>query len=262
MPPDSLVAVYAERAGVLPPESDTHFRAEEHGAVTKLRQDHAAYAAMIRSTDESIGRIMDRIDELEIGDRTAIIFVSDNGGLSTLMRRSYNLATSNEPLRAGKGWLYEGGIRAPLIVKWPGVTEPGSTIAAPATSHDLYPTMLAMAGLPARPRQHVDGVDLTGAMDPDRTSPARDTLYWHFPHYHGSGNRPSAAIRAGDWKLVHWFEDGRSELFDLRADLSETTDLADVEAERAAGLVLALLGWLEGVGANLPTQMESEGSGR
>ena len=250
--PDSLVDAFEARVAELPPGTDDHFRAE-HESVTKLRQDHATYAAMVTTVDASVGRIMDRLDALGIADRTAIVFVSDNGGLSTLMRRSFSLVTSNEPLRAGKGWLYEGGIRAPLIVKWPGVTTGGSVVNAPATSQDLYPTLLSMAGLASRPAQHVDGEDLSGWIGGDARTPVRDTLYWHFPHYHGSGNRPSAAIRAGDFKLIHWFEDGSSELYDLANDPGETTDLSGRDPDRAAALESSLLGWLDSAGANLPT---------
>ncbi len=252
---DAVVERYDARARALGPSGEADFRAE-HGSVTKLRQDHATYAAMIQSTDESVGRILDRLEELGIADRTAVVFVSDNGGLSTLIRRGFNQATSNEPLRAGKGWLYEGGIRAPLLVRWPGVTAPGTVVRTPAISHDLYPTLLSMAGLPPRPQQHVDGVNLTPLLeadDPEAPGLGRDTLYWHFPHYHGSGNRPSAAIRAGDWKLVHWFEDGSSELYDLEADVGETRDLAPSRPNLAADLQGRLLDWLTSVDANLPT---------
>lgn len=253
--PDSLIRRYETKAAELGPETGADFRAE-HESVTKLRQDHATYAAMVRATDESVGRILDRLDDLGIADRTAVVFVSDNGGLSTLLRRSFNLATSNEPLRGGKGWLYEGGIRAPFLVRWPGGAQPGSVVHEPAVSHDIYPTLLAMAGLPPRPDQHMDGVDLTGLMQGGALEgSARDTLYWHFPHYHGSGNRPSAAVRAGDWKLIHWFEDGASELYDLGEDPAEARNLAALEPEVTAGLEEHLLEWLAAVGANLPTPM-------
>ncbi|UCC24489.1 MAG: DUF4976 domain-containing protein, partial [Gemmatimonadales bacterium] len=171
---------------------------------------------------------------------------------------------SNAPLRAGKGWLYEGGIRAPLLVKWPGVTDPGAVVDAVAVSHDLYPTLLAMANLPLRPQQHVDGVNLVpllralgGGADLE-TAAARDTVLWHFPHYHGSGNRPSAAIRAGDWKLVHWFEDGSSELYDLRTDLGELENVAAAEPDLVSALEARLQEGLADMEANLPTPMGGE----
>ncbi len=244
------VAHYEEEAAALPKLGDAGFEAE-HEALTKLRQDHPTYAGMVESTDESVGRILDKLEELGIADRTAVVFVSDNGGLSTLMRRSFNHATANVPLRAGKGWLYEGGIRAPLIVRWPGEAEAGSVAGVPAQSTDLYPTLLEMAGLPARPDQHADGVSLAGVMS-GRPAPTRDALFWHFPHYHGSGNRPGAAVREGDLKLVEWFEDGAVELYDLERDIGERTDLAAQRPEEVARLRDRLERWRQTVGANMP----------
>jgi arylsulfatase A-like enzyme len=245
-------ARFERKASALGPEGEEHFESERE-AVTKLRQDHATYAAMIESTDESVGRILDKLAELGIDDRTAVVFVSDNGGLSTLMRRGFNQATSNLPLRAGKGWLYEGGIRAPLIIKWPGTLTTGGVIEAPAMSTDLYPTLLEMAGLPPLPEQHRDGISLVETMrrgaPPDRTS-----LFWHFPHYHGSGNRPGAAIRSGDLKLVEWFEDGAIELYDLATDLSERRDLAGERPADAQRLLEELRAWRTDLGANMPTR--------
>ncbi len=245
-------ARFERKASALGPEGEEHFESERE-AVTKLRQDHATYAAMIESTDESVGRILDKLAELGIDDRTAVVFVSDNGGLSTLMRRGFNQATSNLPLRAGKGWLYEGGIRAPLIIKWPGTLTTGGVIEAPAMSTDLYPTLLEMAGLPPLPEQHRDGISLVETMrrgaPPDRTS-----LFWHFPHYHGSGNRPGAAIRSGDLKLVEWFEDGAIELYDLATDLSERRDLARERPADAERLLEELRAWRTDLGANMPTR--------
>ncbi len=245
------VARYEEKAARLPAIGDAGFEAE-HEAETKLRQDHPTYAGMIESTDESVGRILDKLAELGIDDRTAVVFISDNGGLSTLMRRSFNQATANVPLRAGKGWLYEGGIRIPLIVKWPGRVEGGTVVETPSQSTDLYPTLLEMAGLPLRPQQHMDGVSLAPLMT-GRDPPVRDALFWHFPHYHGSGNRPGAAIRVGDMKLVEWFEDGSIELYDLSTDLGERRDLARERPEVAAELRQRLARWRESVGANMPT---------
>jgi arylsulfatase A-like enzyme len=244
------VARYEGKAAGLPAVGDAGFEAE-HEAETKLRQDHPTYAAMVESADESVGRILDKLVELGIDDRTAIVFVSDNGGLSTLMRRSFNQATVNVPLRAGKGWLYEGGIRAPLIVKWPGTIEGGSVVHTPSQSNDLYPTLLEMAGLPLRPEQHRDGVSLASFMTGQEPAP-RDALFWHFPHYHGSGNRPGGAIRVDNMKLIEWFEDGSVELYDLNADVGERRDLAAERPEVAANLRQRLARWRASVGANMP----------
>ncbi|MBT3498239.1 MAG: sulfatase-like hydrolase/transferase, partial [Gemmatimonadales bacterium] len=245
-----VTARYADKAEDLGPVTEADYEAERE-AETKLRQDHPTYAAMIESTDQSVGRILDALDDLELWERTIVMFVSDNGGLSTLMRRSPTQATSNLPLRAGKGWLYEGGIRAPLIVRTPGVPAGGLVSDHPASSTDLYPTLLALAGLPARPEQHVDGVSLAAALTAGEA--ARDTLYWHFPHYHGSGNRPGGAIRAGNFKLVEWFEDGSVELYDLATDLSEDHDLATERPEDTQRLQDRLHAWRAKVGANMPT---------
>jgi len=215
---------------------------------TRQRQDHAVYAGMVQSVDESVGRVLRRLEELGLEHNTIVIFMSDNGGLSTVAREG---PTCNLPLRAGKGWLYEGGIREPMIVKWPRVTRAGSACHEPVTSTDFYPTMLEMAGLPARPAQHVDGVSLVPLL---RQSGAADrkALYWHYPHYHGSGNRPSGAVRAGDFKLIEWYEDGRVELYNLKDDLGEQNDLAASMPDKAAELRRMLHAWRNEVGAKMP----------
>ncbi len=224
---------------------------EEHGwAFAHQVQDNPAYAGMIHSVDESVGRILHKLEELGIEHNTIVIFMSDNGGLSTLAT-SGNAPTANVPLRAGKGWLYEGGIRAPLMFRWPGVVDPGSVCFEPVMSTDFFPTMLEMAGLAQRPDLHLDGRSLIPLLT--RTSVLqRDELYWHFPHYHGSGNRPSGAIRAGNYKLIEWFEDDAVELYDLKGDLGEATDLAERMPELAAELRARLGAWREAVGANMP----------
>jgi arylsulfatase A-like enzyme len=247
---EEVVTRYEAKASALGPESDEHYESERE-ASTRLRQDHATYAAMIESTDESVGRIVEKIRELGIEDHTAVVFVSDNGGLSTLLRKGFSRATANVPLRAGKGWLYEGGIRAPLIVAAPGAPS-GLQIDEPAVSTDLHPTLLDLAGLPSMPTQHRDGASLAAAI---RGADGADQgpLYWHFPHYHGSGSRPSGAIRWGNLKLVEWFEDGAVELYDLGNDIGERRDLIDERPEEAARLLRELRSWRDEVGANMPT---------
>ena len=247
-PPDE-VGRYEEKAAALGPASERHYEAERE-AETKLRQDHATYAAMVESTDRSVGRVLEKLAELGLDEQTVVVFLSDNGGLSTLMRRSPNQATANVPLRAGKGWLYEGGIRAPLIVRWPGEISPG-LVSTQATSNDVFPTLLALAGLPVRPSDHMDGASLLGAMQDGEE--VHDALYWHFPHYHGSGNRPGGAVRMGDLKLIEWFEDDAVELYDLSSDLSERRDLSAERPEDTARLLNALQSWRADVEANMPT---------
>ncbi len=251
---DDLTAKYETKAAALPLHLQP-FMPEGSLAISKTRQDHAVYAAMIESTDDSVGRILDALDELGIADETAVVLVSDNGGLSTLPLERTSMPTSNLPLRAGKGWLYEGGIRAPLIIKWPGVTGGGDTLATsdvPTTSMDLYPTLLAMAGLPARPEQHLDGLSLAPLLQ-GAEGLEREALFWHFPHYHGSGSRPSGAVRVGDLKLVEWFEDGRRELYDLEADPGETDDIAARNPGETARLHGILGQWRVAVDAAMPT---------
>ncbi|HUT33106.1 MAG TPA: sulfatase [Planctomycetota bacterium] len=205
-------------------------------------QNSATYAAMIQSVDESVGRVMAKLDELGIADRTVVFFMSDNGGLAAV--------TSNAPLRAGKGTLYEGGIREPWIVKWPGVVKPGSTCSVPVTSTDFYPTILEMAGLKADPKQAPDGLSTVPLLKQSGTI-ERDALYWHYPHYHIT--LPGGAVRCGDWKLIEYFEDGKLELYNLKGDLSETTDLAAKMPEKAAELRKKLDDWRRAVGAQMPT---------
>jgi arylsulfatase A-like enzyme len=231
------------------PGEGAAFKAEGK-SFTKQFQDDAAYAGMIESVDHSVGRVIDKLKELGLADNTIVIFMSDNGGLSTIPRKWS--PTSNLPLRAGKGWYYEGGIREPMIVKWPGVVKAGSVCSEPVTSTDFYPTMLEMAGLKKRPGQHADGVSLVellkgnGALD-------REAIYWHSPHYHGSGNRPCGAVRAGDYKLIEWFEDGSTELYNLRDDIAEKNDLAAKMPEKAAKLRKMLVDWRKEVDAQMPT---------
>jgi arylsulfatase A-like enzyme len=215
---------------------------------TRPRQDHAVYAGMVQSVDESVGRVLRKLEELGLEQNTIVIFMSDNGGLSTVAREG---PTCNLPLRAGKGWLYEGGIREPMIVKWPGVVKPGSVCHQPVISTDFYPTMLEMAGLPPKPAQHVDGISFaallrgTGTLD-------RKAIYWHYPHYHGSGSRPSGAVRAADYKLIEWYEDGKVELYNLKDDLGEWHDLAVMMPDKAQELRAMLQAWRSETGAKMP----------
>jgi arylsulfatase A-like enzyme len=250
--PADAVRRYEAKADALGPELAEHYESERD-ADTKLRQDHPTYAAMVEATDRSVGRILDKLAELSLEESTIVVFLSDNGGLSTLFRRGPNQATANAPLRAGKGWLYEGGIRAPLVVRWPGTISAGTVVLAPALSMDLFPTLLELVGLPGRPADHVDGRSLAGSML-DGDEEVHEALYWHFPHYHGSGNRPGGAVRIGDLKLVEWFEDDAVELYDLSTDLGERRDLSSERPDDAARLLSALHDWRTDLDANMPTR--------
>ena len=211
---------------------------------------NALYAAMIESVDRGVGRLLAELDALGIADRTAIVFTSDNGGLS--VREGPNTpATSNAPLRAGKGYLYEGGIRVPLIVDWPGVTRPGSASSAPVSGQDLFPTILAMAGVAPPADRPIDGVSLVPILRAGTIE--RDALYWHYPHYSNQGGRPGGAIRRGDLKLIESYEVGRVELFDLKVDPGESRDLAPKRPDDARRLREALAAWRTAVGARMPT---------
>ena len=205
---------------------------------------NATFAAMVHSVDEAVGRMMAKLDELGIADDTVVIFMSDNGGLSRV--------TDNQPLRAGKGSAYEGGVRVPMIVDWPGVTRPGSVCHEPVTSVDFYPTMLEMAGVRPKPGQIIDGVSLAPVLRQE-SGLNRDAMYWHYPHYHPGGAHPYGAIRDSDYRLIEFYEDGKLELYDLNHDLGETRDLSEAMPGRTAQLHEKLRAWRKHVDAQMPT---------
>ncbi|MEZ6063274.1 MAG: sulfatase [Planctomycetaceae bacterium] len=210
----------------------------------RILQSHAVYAAMVEAMDAAVGRVLDALDELELADNTIVCFMSDNGGLST----SEGSPTSNLPLRGGKGWLYEGGIREPFLIRAPGVTSPGSTCDVPVISTDFYPTILQLTGQPLRPNQHLDGLSLVTLLRGGEP-PERDALFWHYPHYSNQGGMPGAAVRMGDWKLIERFEDGQVNLFHLADDISEQHDLAESRPEQVAVLRDRLHRWYTEVDA-------------
>jgi arylsulfatase A-like enzyme len=203
------------------------------------------YAAVVETLDDSVGHLLAHVDTLGLRDRTIVIFASDNGGLHVPEGRD-DPPTHNTPFRAGKGFLYEGGLRVPLIVRWPGRIRAGAVSAVPVVNTDLLPTLLELAGL--EPPHALDGISfarlLRGAGDP----PARP-LFWHFPHYTNQGGRPAGAVREGDWKLIEHYEDGRVELFNLANDPGETTDLSNRQPGQAAALKRKLTAWRKSVGA-------------
>ncbi len=212
-----------------------------------MKQTRADYAAMIESLDQSVGTITAALDKFGIADKTIIIFTSDNGGLVL----GKIPVTDNSPLRAGKGSAYEGGVRVPLIVKWPGVTEPGSRSDEPVISVDYFPTISEMVNAQSDLPPDIDGESivpiLRGSDDFDR-----DAIYWHYPHYHPGGATPYSAIRAGDFRLVQFFEDGRCELYNLRDDVGETRDLTEKQPGKSAQLTAQLDTWRRSVDAQSP----------
>ncbi len=211
-------------------------------------QDNPIYAGMMETLDQAVGMVVDKLDELGLTEQTVIIFTGDNGGVSS----GDAFATSNLPFRGGKGRQWEGGIREPYYIRAPGVATPGSTCETPVTGTDFYPTILELAGLPLRPAQHVDGVSLVPLLKGG--SIAERDLYWHYPHYGNQGGEPCAIIRSGDWKLIHYFEDGRNELYNLQEDLGEKTDQLQAYPKIAADLAKKLEVWLMETGALIPEQ--------
>jgi arylsulfatase A-like enzyme len=215
--------------------------------VRRLVQSDPAYAAMIESVDENIGRLLRALEEMGQAGNTVVVFTSDNGGLAT----SEGSPTCNAPLAEGKGWMYEGGTREPLIVRWPGVVQPGSRCTVPVTSPDFYPTLLEIAGLDLMPEQHADGVSLLPLLA-GSGSLEREAIFWHYPHYGNQGGTPGSSVRAGDFKLIEFFEDGRLELYNLRHDIGEEQDLVEARPDLAQRLAAMLRAWRERVEAQIP----------
>ena len=206
-----------------------------------------AYAAVMEQMDRTVGRVMAKIAALKLEERTIFIFASDNGGLHVLESPT-TPATHNDPFRAGKGYVYEGGLRIPLIVRWPGKVKPGWVSDTPVVLTDLMPTLLEAAGIEVAGRVGpLDGVSLASFLG-GAELPAR-TLYWHFPNYTNQGGRPAGAVREGDWKLVENYEEGTAELYNLAKDIGEATDLSTQEDTRTAELRKKLAAWRTRVGA-------------
>lgn len=248
---EELVRSFRQKAEQQDECRETVFTLESSRASTRRCQNHPVYAAMIQSMDQSVGKILSELDAIGIADHTAVVFVSDNGGLSTLAAGRTSMPTSNDPLRAGKGWLYEGGIRVPFSIMWPGKTEAGGIRTEPASTTDIYATLQDLAGLSSRADDARDGMSLVPILS-GVTDPEDRPLFWHFPHYHGSENRPSGAVRVGRYKLIEWFEDGSIELYDLEADASETKNIVAIKPDTADKLLRLLHDWRTEIGAEMP----------
>lgn len=227
-------------------------------------QNNPVYAAMIESMDDSIGRLTRKLEQLGLSENTVFIFTADNGGLAT-PEGPDTPATTNAPLRAGKGYLYEGGIRVPLIVTWPKRIKAGSVNRTPVYSADLFATAVEIAGL--KNTTGVDGLSMLPLLT-GRGSFKRDALYWHYPHYSnqsvngGHLDQPGAAIRQGDYKLIEFYQDDHVELYDLKRDLGEQNDLARSRPQQAAQLRQKLAAWRQAVGAQMMTRNPQYNAGK
>lgn len=215
---------------------------------------NAKYAAMVESVDDSVGAVLETLEELKLTENTVVLFFSDNGG--------YGGATSNHPLRGAKGMLYEGGIREPMIVKWPGVTKAGSKCDEPVIGIDFYPTLLEITGTSKPAGATLDGLSFASLLKNPETKLDREAIFWHFPCYlQGSGDphggpfrtTPAGAIRKGDWKLIEWFETGRLELYNLKDDVSESRNLAESHTAKRDELLADMKSWRQTVNAPIPT---------
>ena len=217
-------------------------------------QDCPIYGGMVESMDAAVGIVLAKLKELDLEDNTIICFTSDNGGVAS----GDSSPTSNLPLRGGKGRQWEGGIREPFYISAPGTTSAGSLSASPVSGIDWYPTLLELAGVPMPEGQDVDGVSLVPLLGGE--SMAERSLFWHYPHYGNQGGEPSSIVTMGDWKLIHYHEDGRDELYHLGQDVGEQNDLAAKQPERAFAMRMTLDTWLKSSGAKMPvpdTQFDS-----
>ncbi|MEX0983065.1 MAG: sulfatase [Bacteroidales bacterium] len=212
----------------------------------RVVQDNPVYAGLVEMTDDAVGHVLELLEELGLAENTIVIFTSDNGGVSA----GDAFATSNLPLRGGKGYQFEGGIREPYFIKVPWLGLAGKSSSVPATGTDFYPTILELTGKELRPNEHLDGISLVPALRgeaiPDRP------LYWHYPHYGNQGGEPSSIIRLGDWKLIHYYEDDRVELYNLASDGEEHNDVAADHPALVSQLHEQLFGYLDAVGAKFP----------
>jgi arylsulfatase A-like enzyme len=245
------VAKFRAKAAANPGAEEAKF-VTDLGRRVRQVQDVPVYAANLAHLDESVGRIAKALADLNLTDDTIVVFTSDNGGLST----SEGTPTSNVPLRMGKGWNYEGGLRVPLIVRAPAaVAKAGTVCETPVVSTDFHPTFCELAGVRLSGDRPLDGFNIAPLLkgETPAAAVAARPIYWHYPHYSNQGGGPSAAVRVGDFKLIEWFETGRAELYNLRDDLSERTDLSAKLPERAAALRAQLQAWQKSVDAAFPS---------
>lgn len=231
----------AEEQGI----ANTGFKMERVLPIRTV-QDNPVYAGLVESMDDAVGLVLETLKSQGLENNTIVIFTSDNGGVAS----GDSFSTSNLPLRGGKGYQWEGGIREPFVIKVPWLTNGGSTNGTPVTGTDFYPTILDLAGVELRPEQHRDGLSLKPILEGHKI--ADRPLYWHYPHYGNQGGEPSSIIQENGWKLIHYWEDGRDELYNLASDGSEQTDLAKSMPQITRELRYKLDVWLSGMNAKLP----------
>lgn len=224
----------------------------EYANKNRTTQAHAVYAGMVEAMDTAVGMVLESLERNDLLENTIIVFFSDNGGLST----AEGSPTSNLPLRAGKGWLYEGGIRVPLIISWKDNIPANVENNTPVISMDFYPTLIDLAGLHKsfNGNGEIDGQSLKPILQDKSESISRDALYWHYPHYGNQGGNPGSVIQEDGWKLIYFYEDDRIELYNLTNDLGERTDLSKTETEKANYLQSKLMNWLKTTKARMPTR--------
>ena len=241
---NELVQKYEQKKLSAPPEA----WGQERESKVRLVQNNAVYAAMLEQLDQAVGKVVAALERNGVTERTIVVFMSDNGGLAT----AEGHPTSNLPLRGGKGWPYEGGVREPWIMYVPGVTKAGAVCDTPVISTDYYPTLLDLAGLPLAPEQHRDGVSIVPLLKGGKLQ-RNAPLFWHYPHYGNQGGRPFGMVRDGAWKLIEWYEDGSIELYNVPADIAEKNNLASAQPDRVKQLRAKLAAWRQDVHAQMPT---------
>ena len=232
----------AERQGI----KDSGYEMERVLPIRTV-QDNPVYAGLVAQMDDAVGIVLDKLKELGLEDNTIIVFTSDNGGVAS----GDAFSTTNYPLRGGKGYQWEGGIREPYLIKVPWVKELRE-VEYPAMGSDFYPTLLDLAGIPLKPNQHIDGVSLKPLLEGQQL--AERPLFWHYPHYGNQGGEPSSIVRDGDWKLIHYWEDGRNELYNLASDPKEQNSVLAQNIEQGEMLAAKLMDFLKKVNANMPQQ--------
>ena len=235
---------FRAKAAALPAPTE-RFRIDRTLPVRQV-QDNPVYAGLIEEMDDAVGSVLKKLKDLGLDDKTIVVFTSDNGGVTS----GDSYSSAELPYRGGKGRQWEGGTRVPFYINAPGLTQPGSNSATPVSGIDFLPTLLALAGVTPPPGQPIDGVSMVPLLKGGTIAPR--PLFWHYPHYGNQGGEPSSTIRSGDWKLIHYWEDGRNELYDLAADQGEQHDLALSAAERTAQLWDELQAWLEQTRAKIP----------